>query len=282
MKDTMKHQEKSAEGIKPRVQLSTMSSLQMLLLISSIVSISILLTTALWLISPDSSYPLIIFIVFITIALLISMTLIRYLNGSNKTRWERFPKSEIEESFGDNVFKQLTIKSIYYSTIGLKNRIDRELERLQKSANVNLLIGILASAVAIGTLFVVVFIKVPEYEDTSNFIFQFAPRISFVIFIELLSFFFLRIYKSLLEDIKYFNNEKTNIDLKILALETAFYRDDKDLIDKTISEYLRTERNFKLGKDESTVASERNRIDSDNSRMLVDLVAKLSEKIPGT
>ena len=192
---------------------------------------------------------------------------------------EEFLRSKITKALSDSAVKESKFTAVKEGIEDLHNRIDDEVERLQRSANVNLLIGILASVFAIGILGYVVFLKKVEYVDTSDFLIQFIPRLSFVIFIELLSFFFLKIYKSILGEIKYFNNEKTNIDFKTISLETAIYYNNEDLVDKIITEFVLTERNFKLGKDESTVEIEKNKLENQENTVLRSLLEKLADKI---
>ena len=80
--------------------------------------------------------------------------------------------------------------------------------------------------------------------------------ISLSLFIEIFSFFFLKLYKSGLTEIKYFQNELTNIEMKFVSLDTALCTGEKDTITGVISEFSKTERNFILEKGQSTVELE--------------------------
>ncbi|QXE91274.1 hypothetical protein KP001_01655 [Geomonas subterranea] len=84
-----------------------------------------------------------------------------------------------------------------------------------------------------------------------------SSRISIIFIIELFAFFFMRIYKSSIDDIKYFQNEITNIDLKLIGIEMALKLGNKESINKSIDTAINTERNFKLAKGESTVELEK-------------------------
>ena len=78
-------------------------------------------------------------------------------------------------------------------------------------------------------------------------------RVSIALFIQTFAYFFLRLYKTSLEDIKYYQNEITNIESRWLALATA--KDKPEFIKPAIDSLLKTERNFVLKKGESTLRS---------------------------
>ena len=56
----------------------------------------------------------------------------------------------------------------------------------------------------------------------------YAPRLTLSIFIEFFSFFFLRLYKTGISEIKYFQNELTNAELKFIAVEKAIMTEKDD------------------------------------------------------
>ena len=89
--------------------------------------------------------------------------------------------------------------------------------------------------------------------DLSQFFMQFFPRFSLVTIIELFSYFFLRLYKQAIDEIKYFQNEITNIDLKMLAasITQKLCPNDPSVIIAALSS---TERNFLVPKDQRIVA----------------------------
>ena len=75
-----------------------------------------------------------------------------------------------------------------------------------------------------------------------------------------------------------FNNEKTNIDFKIISLKAALNIGDDKVIQIMLEELIKTERNFKLSKDESTVELEKAKNDTNNNQILVQLLEKLYKK----
>lgn len=101
------------------------------------------------------------------------------------------------------------------------------------------------------------------HEDVAGFAISFLPRLSLVIIIEVFSFFFLKLYKASLSEIKYFQNEATNIEFHFAALEIATHLGDAKLIEKAIDKFTSVERNPILKDNDMTrelkseIASER-------------------------
>jgi hypothetical protein len=60
-----------------------------------------------------------------------------------------------------------------------------------------------------------------------------------------------------LADIKYFQNEMTNVESKTLALRTAIEQNNKEMLKAAVAALALTERNYILKKDETTVDLQR-------------------------
>ncbi|MFT5821244.1 MAG: hypothetical protein ACI8ZM_002493 [Crocinitomix sp.] len=191
---------------------------------------------------------------------------------------EDFINNKISSHYQEKAIAESNYKSILKDFSNLSYRINTELLRLRKSANLNLVLGTFVATSAMIALGYEVFNNELDLENIPKLLSHYLPRISVVIFIEVFAFFFLKLYKRTLEDIKYFSNEKTNIDFKLISLKTALQRDDKDLIDKIIEEFMKTERNFKLGNGESTVELEKIRNSTANNDIIAQLLAQLGKK----
>ena len=114
-------------------------------------------------------------------------------------------------------------------------------------------------------------------DDTYQFIIGgFMPRLSLVILIELFAYFFLKLYKSSLSEIKYFQNELSNFEAKYVSLRIAIMDKDRGVFDEVIKTLARTERNYILEKGQSTVGLERAKFDQDH---FLDAINSLPEKI---
>ncbi|MBN7139012.1 hypothetical protein A7A76_07875 [Lysobacter enzymogenes] len=81
-----------------------------------------------------------------------------------------------------------------------------------------------------------------------------------MIMIEVFAYFFLRLYKQSIEEIKYYQNELTNVEFKWAAVTMAKQAGGEPVLLSIIDNLVKTERNFILEKGESTVGLEKERI----------------------
>lgn len=139
-------------------------------------------------------------------------------------------------------------------------RLSAEVDGLGRRGNLNLVLGILTTASGLGLLGFFVITHPVAATTLQAFIAHFIPRLSLVLFVELFAFFFLRLYKSTLAELKYFQNEMTNVEMKFMALHEAAGAGEAALAD-VISNIVQTERNHILDKGQTTVELERARID---------------------
>lgn len=199
-------------------------------------------------------------------------------NIINKIFNKEYIQNKIEKSFSENAIKSSRLDNLFNEFEKTSYRINDELIRLRKSANINLVIGSLSTTIAIFSLTYEVFFSEINFKETVNLLSHYIPRISLVIFIEIFAFFFLKLYKTNLLEIKYFNNEKTNIDFKLITLKTALFQEDTKMIRLCLSELIKTERNFILKKDESTVEIEKFKSDKNDNQILANLVETILKK----
>lgn len=181
----------------------------------------------------------------------------------------------IKIKYEDKLTDDLKYKSLEEELYTIKNRIDRETARITRNGNINLTIGFFTTFMAIFFLGYSLLGVSHTTETTQSFLFHFIPRFTLSLFIELFSFFFLRIYKNNLDDIKYLNNERTNIDLKLVALKTSIIHNDNDSLKVILNDLSKTERNFILQKDQSTVDIEKNKIEKINADKLLESIVQI-------
>ena len=149
----------------------------------------------------------------------------------NNTLTEEFLNS-VEEKYGAEAAYESKIRQLRVVYGDTRDRLGREVESLTRRANINLIIGSLTTFLAAILLVYIVLGSEVHQGDLNTFVWHYVPRLFVVIFIEVFSFFFLRLYKSSLSDIKYFQNEITNIDSKSLALETALMNIEGSFTDR--------------------------------------------------
>lgn len=123
------------------------------------------------------------------------------------------------------------------------DRIYKEIDALGRRGTVNLVLGVITALSGVIALSFFVLAKQGAHSSLGDFTMEFLPRLSIVLIIEVFSYFFLRLYKSSLSEIKYFQNEATNIEHSFVALEAAISINDKALIEKCIHTFLAVERN---------------------------------------
>ncbi len=172
-----------------------------------------------------------------------------------------------EENYAKSAILQNNYKELLHEIDRVNRRLNNEIARLSLRANLNLAIGSATTIIAILILYLTVVNQDLNFDSFNESLSFFIPRISIVVFIEIFSFFFLKIYKSNLSDIKYYQNEITNADFKVFAMKAAFAKGDEAPINDVIKEFSSVERNFIIKKGESTVEIEKNKLDleSDNS-----------------
>lgn len=186
-------------------------------------------------------------------------------------------ESEGCESYLEEMKKLLTTRS-KNELIGrchrqTSTRLDQEVQNLTKRGNLNLLLGIITTIFGLSFLAFTA-ITMPEIHDLPNFSIFYIPRISFVILIEIFAYFFLKLYRNNLYEIKYFQNEMTNIELKYLASLISIQTEDIKSINSIAIKYAETERNFILNNGQTTVEIEKEKLNQQNENKLFRIFTK--------
>jgi hypothetical protein len=174
--------------------------------------------------------------------------------------------------------KSLSAYIFLHELSEVDSNIRRQIKRLVYNSNLNLIIGILINSVGI----IILFFSVYNLTDftKSNIIPYFIPRISIVIFMQIFSFFFLKLYKECLSDIKFFENEITNLNFKITALKVALDRNDTEIINQLILNYSKIDRNSTLKKVNENRKNEISESQSESQQYINKILDKVIELIP--
>jgi hypothetical protein len=130
----------------------------------------------------------------------------------------------------------------------IKSRLEEEIEALGRRGRVNMTIGALFAFAGISALGY--FALWYEYRDLSDLSIRFLPRITFVVLVEVFSYFFLNLYRHSIFEIKYFQNEMTNVESRTLALQGCLLNGDVKTASKICELLAKTEGNFILKKGE--------------------------------
>lgn len=158
-------------------------------------------------------------------------------------------------------------------------RLLAEISALKLRRNLNLAFGIAISSLGIYFLASFVMKENKELLNWWQFMSYYLPNFSLVLFIQLFAFFFLRLYKSSLDEIKYFQNEITNIESKAIAINVAITTKNTEGLTSAIENLMNTERNFILEKGQTTVSLEKSKLETQTVTSLSNnLVNAISNK----
>lgn len=80
-----------------------------------------------------------------------------------------------------------------------------------------------------------------------------GARVPLAILIQAFAFFFLRLYRSSHDGIRYYQNELTNVESRLAAARAAAIMGETTVLNTILMQLAQTERNFKLQKGESTI-----------------------------
>lgn len=171
-----------------------------------------------------------------------------------------------------------------------KQRLLAEVKALGKRGSVNLALGVVTTATALLILSSLALSSInPELYKPSGGDFKvevftlsmfFVPKISLAIFIQIFSLFFLKLYKAGLAEIKYFQNEITNLELKYFGIVTSIIAEDKEAISSAGRLLLEVERNHVLTAGQTTVELEKHKIEQSSSSEMMKLLPKLLSRKP--
>lgn len=214
------------------------------------------------------------------------------LDDKQKTELFNSFKQSFVENINEDFFKQLKdniaveltkekkgrLELLLKDFYSIKNRLNNEVEKLSRKANVNLVIGSLTTFIALLALSYMVFSSNSSFKSIADMLYHYVPRLSLIVFIEVFAYFFLRLYKLNLSDMKYFQNELTTIELKLASITTAInFGKDID-ISYITNEFAKTERNFILKNGETTVELEKSRIEKSDMKEILKSVTEIAKR----
>lgn len=123
----------------------------------------------------------------------------------------------LDEKFKKTVYES-SARETYTQAI---SRLKSEVQSLTRRGNVNLTIGVITTGIAVGLLAYMVLNVTETFTSWTHLLSHYIPRVATVVFIEVFSFFFLKLYRSSLNEIKYYQNELTRLDIQRISIDTA-------------------------------------------------------------
>lgn len=193
--------------------------------------------------------------------------------------------NETTKEYLDELTKQIKDSEyrsdIYDRRLATLKRVYEQSDNLIKRGNVNLGLGITAAILGVVILMYFVLVDRVQADSIPSFIISSLPRLTIVIIVESFSFFFLRVYRSTLNEIKYFQNEATSIEHRFVALETAIQLNKKDLIESCVNTFINLERNLILTTGQTTQEILKEKDNIDDLRLspsyLIDLIDAINK-----
>jgi hypothetical protein len=191
-------------------------------------------------------------------------------------------RSTFEREFSSNV----TTSSANAALARVFSRLQDASEEVRQRANLNLIMGTVTCALGVMLLLFIVFVFPQDTQAAwQDVLVRSLPRLTLVFIIELVGYFFLGLYRLGTYEVKFFQNEMTNIELWATSYIHAMRVDDDDLSKEVVKKLLSVERNFILKKGETTAFSPEADESSEgvrgDLRALIDLARTLKKKPEG-
>lgn len=194
--------------------------------------------------------------------------------------------------FRDELVAGLSFDKLASSSNAIVGRLKREIADLRLRANINLIIGMLITTIGVYLLWQTVLMVdtstllrafASEGEESNskfikNLVLPLIPRVMLVVFVEVFAYFFLSLYKGGLSEIKYFQNELTNVESKLAAVQFSYVTKNEDGIKLAIESLSKTERNFILEKGQATVDLEKAKSESELTRNIIKTIPSFFKK----
>lgn len=186
---------------------------------------------------------------------------------------------EIESKYSSEMSRSAGLNSIKLKSEETILRLKSELDKLNRRAATNLAIGSITTVLAAALLaYMVLFSDIKSTDTMQTIVWHYVPRLSIIIFIEVFAFFFLRLYRENIHDSKYYQNEITNLDSKFIAFDAALISNDNENLKTLVNELSKTERNHILNKGETTVDLEREKLETQTLKDVIDSLAGIIKK----
>lgn len=198
-----------------------------------------------------------------------------------RNQFETKTSEEYYQDIKQKIKREWLESEIDYSVRSTTARLKEEINTLKLRSNLNLVIGMILCFSGIIALYVFLqknagmYVLAYKDHNINEIILTLLPNAFFVLLIEIFSYFFLNLYKKSIEEIKFYQNELTNLESKFLALKTAKITNNHKLQCIILEEIVKTERNFILEPGQSTIEIEKEKISSTNSNNVIKAATEL-------
>ncbi|WJD67820.1 hypothetical protein QQ994_14355 [Pseudomonas asiatica] len=186
---------------------------------------------------------------------------------------------EFQETMRDMAFANLKSGMINDSFDISRKRLLAEIDSLGRRGSINLGIGAATTLLGLIVLSVTVFYEPYKATDLIGLISHYLPRLSLIVLIEVFAYFFLSLYKAGLSEIKYFQNELTNVEARHIAVQASLGTADNAMLKVIVAQLSGTERNHILAKDQTTVEIEKAKLESEHKVAFGKFVTDFFQKV---
>jgi len=125
---------------------------------------------------------------------------------------------ELEERFRQRLLQFTRDQEIRDSFAAAEQRLRDELSALSRRGNLNLFIGVITTFIAVGLLTYMVLSAAVDFHDLTSLLSHYIPRLGLVLLIEVFSYFFLRLYKSTLAEMRVYQTDLTALTIQRVAV----------------------------------------------------------------
>ncbi|MGY0794219.1 hypothetical protein ACW7BJ_33145 [Azospirillum argentinense] len=154
-------------------------------------------------------------------------------------------------------------------------RLIEEIKKATKRATNNMVIGSAISTIGIIVIGVTAFTIEIQGGDIFHQLTQYAPRLLLGVFIQLFAFFFLRLYRRGFDEIRYLQNEATNVDSMGAALICSMASGDKETLKAVVEKLSSVERNFIIEKGQTTIELRREEIGRESDKTFLEFAKEM-------
>jgi hypothetical protein len=159
----------------------------------------------------------------------------------------------------------------------MQYRLQEECSRLNKQAVINLLLCFFLAFILMGFI---LYSLISGVDNRNNqgiyfFLMTLLPRVISILSMLTMFLYFTRLYKANIIDVKFYNNEITNIELKMTAVGILLINGDTDSINAIVKEFSTTERNSVMNKTQTTVELERSKLENEINKTYFDKMWEL-------
>ena len=135
---------------------------------------------------------------------------------------------ELQRRFGEQAIRAERDAEIRNAFANAQQRLRIELGALSRRSNLNLVIGVLTTTMAVGLLTYMVLGSTVNFESATSLLSHYLPRLALVVFIEVFSFFFLRLYRATLAEMRTYQTDLTALTLQHVAVIAALSSSSPD------------------------------------------------------